>query len=153
MSQVRIAWNKGLKMPGMSGKNHPNWKGGKYKHSLGYIYQYSPLHPFKGKYEHILEHRLVMEKHLGRYLKPTEYCHHKNGNPGDNRIRNLFLCKDRMTHRRLHFNYKLINGKWKKKCPICKKWPWVNKENFYIHGNLVHSRCKKCNYKKKVVSV
>jgi hypothetical protein len=70
-------------------KNH-FWKGGR-KTDRGYTLIHVPKHPFANKQGYVYEHRLVMEKHLGRYLRPEEVPHHINGNRSDNRIENLQL--------------------------------------------------------------
>jgi hypothetical protein len=40
-----------------------------------------------------LDHRVLMESHLGRPLLRSEYVEHINGNKGDNRIENLRVRK------------------------------------------------------------
>lgn len=55
----------------------------------GRILVFSPNHPNASKDGYVLEYRLMMERHIGRYLLPSEIIHHRNGNISDNRIENL----------------------------------------------------------------
>lgn len=74
-----------------------NWKGGRIKRG-GYIYIKAPTHPFSGKQGYVAEHRLIMEKSIGRTLQKTEVVHHANGDITDNRLENLVLCSTHGQH-------------------------------------------------------
>ena len=63
---------------------------------------YQPTHPRASKDGYVLEHRLVMEKTLGRYLTQDEVVHHLNGDPTDNHPENLSLLPGQSEHARAH---------------------------------------------------
>jgi hypothetical protein len=84
--------------PHIKGEKHFNWKGGKVKATGGYILIYSPTHPYSQNTGYVLEHRLIMEAFLKRYLAPEEIVDHKNGIKDDNRIENLKLFSHQSEH-------------------------------------------------------
>ena len=92
------------------GPRHYAWKGGTVDRD-GYVLIYAKGHPHARKNTHyVFEHRLVMEKSLGRYLLPTEVVHHKDGVRNHNSIENLQLFQANSEH--LSFELKGRRPKW-----------------------------------------
>jgi hypothetical protein len=54
----------------------------------------------EGRY--VYEHRLVVERAIGRPLSNLEQVHHINGVKDDNRLQNLELCASLADHKRRH---------------------------------------------------
>lgn len=128
------------------GSNSHRWKGGKIKHTSGYVRIYSPDHLFKDNQGYVFEHRLVMEKYIGRYLTKEEHIHHINGIKDDNRIKNLQILSH-SEHSQTTNKKNMLD----RHCIICKsnityidKFGWTK---WYKHdGGFI---CSKCNGKIK----
>jgi transposase len=76
-------------------KNHC-WRGG--VDSDGYVRVYQPDHPHAKANGTVLEHRLVMEKKIGRYLRPEEVVHHIDHDKANNDPDNLMLFPNNGAH-------------------------------------------------------
>lgn len=72
------------------------------KDKAGYWLAYVPDHPRANAKGLVREHRLVLEKKIGRYLLPTEDVHHKDENKANNDPDNLELMPSRSDHIRHH---------------------------------------------------
>ena len=90
-------------MKGVTGENHPSWKGGERINKCGYLIRTVYSHPHKNTSGTVPVHRLVYERMLGRYLKPKEKVHHINGNKLDNRIENLQWLPNLSYHNKVHW--------------------------------------------------
>lgn len=97
----RPAWNKGKIMPSLRIPRN----GGRYIDKDGYIFIYMPNHPFARDNIYVLEHRIIMEQKIGRYLTKEEVVHHINEIRTDNRIENLMLFPNNVEHLRHHKLY------------------------------------------------
>ena len=99
---VKYGIKRRSKTDTLKSETNPNWKGGKRtKSDTGYIEIYSPNHPNANKRNCVYEHQLIMEKHIGRYIRKGEVVHHIDGNKSNNDINNLMLLTN-SDHIKLH---------------------------------------------------
>ncbi len=68
----------------------------------GYVLIYSPYHPFCNHQGRVRRSRLIMERHLQRFLLPSEIVHHINEIKNDDRIENLAHFNSNSAHTKHH---------------------------------------------------
>lgn len=83
------------------GEHSGRWAGGRIQMRNGYVAIRCPEHPHADKAGNVMEHRLVAENKIGRYLTRGENVHHINRIRNDNRPENLEVLTA-VEHRRLH---------------------------------------------------
>lgn len=83
------------------GKEGSHWKGGKAKHSNGYVKIWFPSHPNADSRGYVFEHVKVMSDYLCRALDSDEVVHHIDGNKKNNVLSNLQLMT-RSEHAKHH---------------------------------------------------
>jgi hypothetical protein len=100
-------------------KEPSKWKVQKIIKKGDYNYVLLPEHPNATNNGYVLEHRVVMEKHLNRLLNSKEVVHHKNGNKKQNGVANLEIL-DKVEHTKNHQKHR-TTSMIKLQCPSCKK--------------------------------
>ncbi len=111
---------------------HPNWKGGRYISRFGYVLSLVP----GSKNRYALDHRVVMEKFIGRSLRRDEVIHHISGDKTDNRIENLQIIHPN-EHSQLHADI-LKAGLWAIGHPCCIECKTTERK----HAG--HGLCRNC---------
>jgi len=103
------------------GKFHYSYKG-KIKRGK-YWYLFLPNHPYSNKQGYIAEHRVVMEKKLGRYLRDEECVDHIDREPTNNNPENLRIFLTHGQHTKLAHSEIYRNQRKNKiySCRNCKK--------------------------------
>jgi hypothetical protein len=79
------------------GSKGSNWQGGR-KMQNGYIFINCPEHPYRNSNNCVAEHRLIIEKIIGRFLDPVEEVHHINKVKTDNLPKNLIVFNGTSAH-------------------------------------------------------
>ncbi len=112
--QAALSHYRVLKMPPKS-KQVKDLPVGVVRGWKGYIKIFMPDHPFSNGKGYVLEHRLVVEKIIGRYLTSIEVVHHINERRDDNREANLLIFPTHAAHMRFHEN----PPAWVPRCECC----------------------------------
>lgn len=88
-----------IRLKTLVGEKGMNWKGGRRIDNKGYVHLYCPNHPYARNCTYVAEHKLVVEKMIGRYLLPEERVHHLKGK-ADNSPNDLMAFVNHSAHMR-----------------------------------------------------
>ena len=115
------------------------WKIEKIVSKGDYNYAVVKDHPNATKYGYVLEHRVVIENHLGRLLNSDEVVHHINHNKKDNSVENLEVTTV-SKHSSMHgkeSGKKMVELK----CPNCSTIFTRRRGNTYLCKNGTYTCC------------
>lgn len=80
-------------------------------------------HPRTDGQGHVLEHIVIAERALGRYLPSGAEVHHVDENTSNNANANLVICQDKAYHKLLHYRARVVaaggNPNTEKICNDC----------------------------------
>lgn len=117
----------------------------------GYIGIRAPEHPRADQDGRVMEHIIVAETALGKFLPKDAVVHHVNEDHSDNEPRNLVICENRQYHKWLHIRLKVVKAggdpnieKICSRCQILKPFSAFYKSTRNYDG-LTHN-CKDCAY-------
>jgi hypothetical protein len=97
------------------------------KNEKGYVFIYMPEHPFAKK-GYVQEHRIVVEKFIGRYLTKEEVVHHLDEVKDNNKIENLMLFKNQKEHMKFHTKIKQVGMTTPIRRQIKNRWKEYEKD-------------------------
>ena len=130
-------------------KDHKGWY-----LSQGYVRRLVANHPYSDKRGYVLEHRLIMEKFLDRFLLPDEVVHHKDGDRKNNIVSNLEIYTDQKRHASSHASIAERDEKSKRWIPdpllTLKKFRLLNKNTGLMEirdlSNLINTTFRRSQF-------
>lgn len=147
----KVRWNQYVKGNAVSlrccsceRKRRPDYKGGREATNAGYIqvrvYEDDFFYPMTRSHGYVLEHRLVMAKHLSRCLLPWEVVHHKNGVKSDNRLENLELVPEKRWHLVDAATKRYVNRLEKRMATSENRITLLEAENVLLRERLINEK-------------